>query len=133
MKQPTFAGSKARLWPFLLVMVVLAALCPVAYGGVQVSATPMPHCVVLGTGAYDVGSVAQLSVAPEVGWQFDHWEGDVPAGQTNDNPVSLQVTTNGRRRQAVSFSVNYARPSDAVVQVLFIRMSNNNRTKPSNV
>lgn len=44
-----------------------------------------------GDGYYARGSAVNLSATPDAGYLFKGWSGDVPAGQTNDNPLALTM------------------------------------------
>ncbi|MHB1310112.1 MAG: InlB B-repeat-containing protein, partial [Limisphaerales bacterium] len=47
--------------------------------------------IAVGAGVYDERATPRLWAAPEVGWRFDHWVGDLPAGQKLENPLDLEV------------------------------------------
>ncbi len=53
--------------------------------------TPPP-----GTFYYASGAAFTLIATPWSGWVFDHWEGDVPAGE-NPNDASIDITMNQNR------------------------------------
>lgn len=59
-----------------------------------VSATPEDGGVVQGAGTYRHGTTATIDATPNTCYVFDHWDGDVPASQRNDNPASLTMDTN---------------------------------------
>jgi hypothetical protein len=42
-------------------------------------------------GYYAKGATANLTAVPDPGYLFRGWSGDVPAGQTNDNPLALSM------------------------------------------
>lgn len=44
-----------------------------------------------GDGFYALGSTVNLTAVPDAGYIFKGWSGDVPAGQTNDNPLALTM------------------------------------------
>ncbi|HNT88732.1 MAG TPA: leucine-rich repeat domain-containing protein, partial [Candidatus Hydrogenedentes bacterium] len=46
-----------------------------------------------GPGTYRLasGAVVMLQAFPNFGWAFDHWEGDVPPGSENDNPLDVTM------------------------------------------
>ncbi len=44
-----------------------------------------------GDGYYARGGTVNLTATPDAGYVFRGWSGDVPAGQTNDNPLALTV------------------------------------------
>ena len=43
--------------------------------------------------SYDLGTEVEIEAAPEIGYQFSHWSGDVPQGDENNNPLSITVNT----------------------------------------
>ena len=59
-----------------------------------VSATPEDGGVVQGAGTYRHGTIATVDATPNTCNVFDHWNGDVPASQRNDNPASLTMDSN---------------------------------------
>ena len=44
-----------------------------------------------GDGYYARGATVNLTATPDAGYVFRGWSGDVPAGQTNDNPLALTL------------------------------------------
>lgn len=50
---------------------------------------------------YAAGSQVQLTATPDPGWIFDAWSGDVPAGQENQNP--LTITMDGDKTVLATF------------------------------
>jgi len=42
-----------------------------------------------GSGTYVDGAEVTLTADPNDGWQFDRWDGDVPDGKQNDNPLTV--------------------------------------------
>jgi len=60
-----------------------------------------------GDGFYARGSTVNLSASPDEGYIFAGWSGDVPAGQTNDNPLALALDR--RRSVTANFAVDYGR------------------------
>ncbi len=53
-------------------------------------------------GYYARGSTVNLTATPDAGYRFAGWSGDVPAGQTNENPLAL--TMDRRRNVTANFS-----------------------------
>ncbi|HNT88021.1 MAG TPA: hypothetical protein PKL84_09160, partial [Candidatus Hydrogenedentes bacterium] len=47
-------------------------------------------------GSYNLaaGAMVTLQAWGNPGWQFDHWEGDVPPGSENDNPLDVAMDQN---------------------------------------
>ncbi len=95
-------GGTVRLLAALLGWAMASP--PLQGTTIQVSATPAEHAVVLGGGEYATGTQARLMVGPEVGYRFDHWEGDVPVGQEKTNPLTFEVTSDGALRAVVVLS-----------------------------
>jgi hypothetical protein len=44
-----------------------------------------------GDGYYARGATVNLTATPDAGYVFRGWSGDVPSGQTNDNPLALSM------------------------------------------
>lgn len=53
-------------------------------------------------GYYNLGSSVNLTATPDAGYRFAGWSGDVPAGQTNENPLTL--TMDRKRNVTANFS-----------------------------
>lgn len=77
------------LRPFQGLGLLLGAATALGRAEIQVQAPPGPHHLVLGTGTYADSVPVRLQVAPEVGWRFVRWEGDVPAGRETENPLTF--------------------------------------------
>ncbi|MHB1310237.1 MAG: InlB B-repeat-containing protein, partial [Limisphaerales bacterium] len=73
---------------------------------ITVAAEAVGHAVVLGAGVYESGTSVRLMVAPEVGWRFDRWEGDVPGGRERENPLVLEPLVDLTLRAVVVVSNN---------------------------
>jgi alpha-tubulin suppressor-like RCC1 family protein len=69
--------------------LLLGAVAAIGRAEIQVQAPPGPHHLVLGTGTYADGAPVRLQAAPEVGWRFVRWEGNVPAGRETENPFTF--------------------------------------------
>ena len=66
-----------------------ATVYPVGAGTLTVA--PLPNC---GGDRYRPGTAVTLSVTPASGKTFQGWSGDVPAGHTADNPLTVTMDRN---------------------------------------
>ncbi len=82
-------GTKALSPWFPRLGLALGLAAVAGQAEIQVQAPPGPHHLVLGAGPHAEGVPVRLQVAPEVGWRFVRWEGDVPAGRETENPLTF--------------------------------------------
>jgi hypothetical protein len=82
----------------VVVMLTYAFLSPGFYipydpGAIYITASCKPHNagMVEGTGAYAYGDNTRLSVTPQLGWKFDHWEDDKGARLTDSGYLVREV------------------------------------------
>ena len=74
-----------------LWFAVVLRLAPVNAGTVLVTNSVAGEGVVVGTGAVEVGAMAEFRAVPQVDWRFDHWEGLMP-GMALINPAVVEVS-----------------------------------------
>ncbi len=73
-----------------MVLWLLVAWLALARAEVRVEVASGAHYVGLGSGVYPDGATVRVQAAPEVGYRFVRWTGDVPDGLDEQNPLEFQ-------------------------------------------
>ena len=71
-----------------------------------------------GTHSYDIGTQVQIEAIPDDGYRFDKWTGDIPAGQEEENPITIimdldkSLTPNFIRQYTLTISATIGGTTD---------------------
>ena len=104
----SLAGNDPASGPgtnFVATITNIATLTWLWQTNVLLSADAWPHGSVTGSGWYALGGSVTITAVPTAGFQFTGWLGDVPAGQTGSNP--LTITMDRTRAVEATFFATY--------------------------